>query len=86
MGFYYGSGKPPDDEPGGFKETLLIIWVVFQTLALPMGILLGGLSVLVLLFVLFAAHPLVGLSGLLAIVAAVVGYGAWEAKHPPEIK
>jgi hypothetical protein len=86
MGFYYGSSQPPEDEPGGFKETLLIIWAVFQALALPLGILFGGMLVLVVLFVLFAAHPLAGLSGLLAIVAAVVGYGAWEAKHPPEIK
>ena len=31
MGFYYGpSSPPPGDKPGGFRETVAIIWALFQ--------------------------------------------------------
>ncbi|MBI5947363.1 MAG: hypothetical protein HY875_04415 [Chloroflexi bacterium] len=87
MGFYYGSGEPPQDEkPGGFKETILIIWAVFSVLALPMGIILGVVAGLVLLFFLFSFHVLAGLAAIVLIIAAVAARGAWEAKHPPEIR
>jgi hypothetical protein len=87
VGFYYGSSKPPKDEepPGGLKETLLIIWIVFQALALPLGILFGGIAYLVLLFVLFSINPFLGLGGILLVVAALVARGIWEAKHPPDL-
>lgn len=88
MGFYYGSGTPPDDgnRPGGFKEAMLITWVVFRTLALPLGILFGGIAYLLLLFYLFTWHPLAGLAGMLVVVAAVAARGVWEWKHPPVIE
>ena len=87
VSFYYGSSKPPndDDRPAGFKETLMIIWVVFQALALPLGILFGGIAYLILLFVLFTISPFLGLAGIGLVVAGLVGYGVWEAKHPPEL-
>ena len=38
MSFYYGSNQPPDDQPpGGFKETMTIIFAVFRVLAIPVG-------------------------------------------------
>jgi len=87
MGFYYGPGQPPDKEPqGGLREALLITWVVFKTLALPLGILFGGLAYLVLLFVLFTVHPLLGLGGILVVVAAIGVRGLWELKHPPRLE
>lgn len=88
MGFYYGSSQPPppDDKPAGFKETLQIIWAVFSLLALPLGVLLGGVLYLFFLFYLFSLHPLAGLGGILLIVAAVAARGIWEWKHPPELK
>ncbi len=87
MGFYYGSSKPPQEEPpGGLKEMLLIIWVVFRTLALPLGFLFGGMGYLVLLFVLFAINPFLGLGGILFLVGALVARGIWEAKHPPDLR
>ncbi len=87
MGFYYGSGEPPKDEkPGGFKETVLIIWAVFSVLALPLGIILGVITGLAVLFFLFTLHALAGLAAVLVIVAAVAARGVWEAKHPPELQ
>lgn len=88
MGFYYGNGspEPEDNKSGGLKEALVITWVVFQVLALPLAILIGGIAYLVLLFYLFTWHPLAGLAGILVIVAAVAARGVWEAKHPPQIE
>lgn len=87
MGFYYGSSQPPKDEkPGGWKETFLIIWVVFSVLALPLALILAGVVYLVVLFWLFIIHPLLGLAWLGVAAAAVVARGVWEAKHPPEIR
>jgi hypothetical protein len=88
MGFYYGSSQPPpeDDKQGSLKDALLITLVVFRTLALPVGILIGALLYLVLLFVLFSLHPLAGLGGILLIVAPIAGRALWEWKHPPTLK
>lgn len=87
MGFYYGSSKPPDDEPpGGFRETLAIILAVFRVLAVPLGILFGGLFGLAALFYLFAFNKWAGLAVLALIIIALVVRGIWEARHPPELR
>lgn len=88
MGFYYGSGTPPGDgdRPGGFKEAMLITWIVFRTLALPLAILFGGVAYLLLLFYLFTLSPLLGLAGLLVPLGLVAARGLWEWKHPPVIE
>jgi len=87
MGFYYGSGKEPQEEkPGGFREVLLITWIVFRALALPLGLIFGGIGGLILLFYIFAWQPFAGLAIILLAIAAVVVRGIWEAKHPPELK
>ncbi len=86
MGFYYGSNAPPPkDKSGGFKEVLLITWVVFRTLAMPLGILLGGMMYLFLIFFLFTVHPLAGLASILVIFAAVAVRAFWEWRHPPRL-
>ena len=88
MGFYYGPGSPPPDDgnPGGFRETVAIIWVVFKLLALPVGALLGVLVAFLLLFFAFAFSPFLGF-GLIGLgVAALVARAVWEARHPPELR
>ena len=87
MGFYYGSSEPPPEKSsGGLKEVVLITWVVFRTLALPIGILLGGMMYLFLIFFLFTIHPLAGLASILLIFAAIGARGVWEWRHPPRIE
>lgn len=87
MGFYYGpSSPPPGDKPGGFRETVAIIWVVFKLLAVPVGALLGLIFALVLLFYAFSFSPFLGMGILGAGIAALVGRGIWEARHPPELR
>jgi hypothetical protein len=89
MAFYYGSGdsnNPKDEPPGGFRETIALIWVVFRVLALPVGALLGVVFAFVLLFWLFSVTPYLGLSAVALLVGALLARGIWEAKHPPEIR
>jgi hypothetical protein len=91
MGFYYGPGNtrgggPEDDKPGGIRETLAIIWVVFRTLALPVGVLVGVVIGLILLFYLFTLTPYLGIAAIVLIVLAILARGIWEARHPPEIR
>lgn len=87
MGFYYGSGEPPKEPPpGSWRETIAIIWAVFKTLALPLGILFGAIFGMALLVFLFTVSVWLGL-GVIAIgLSALVGRGIWEARHPPELK
>lgn len=86
MGFYYGSGAPdPEDKPGGIKEALTLTWVVFRVLALPLGIIFGGIFGLLVVLWLFTVNALFGLAVILLGVGALVARGIWEAKHPPEL-
>jgi hypothetical protein len=86
MGFYYNAGnQPPEDDKPGFRETLAIIWVVFRVLAVPLGVIIGVLLGLVLLFWLFTVNTLLGF-GLIALgIAALIARGIWEARHPPDL-
>lgn len=88
MGFYYGpSGKPPKDEPppASWRETLAIIVVVFKTLALPLGLLLGAIFGLIAIIFAFTVSGWLGLGLIAVVVGALVARGIWEAKHPPEL-
>jgi hypothetical protein len=87
MAFYYGSNEPPkeDPPPGSWRETFAIIIAVFKTLALPLGILFGAIFGLLFLIFLFTINGWIGLAVIIAGLAALVGYGIWEAKHPPEL-
>ncbi|MFN8619043.1 MAG: hypothetical protein U0837_18330 [Dehalococcoidia bacterium] len=87
MGFYYGSGEPPkkDTSDSSWRETLTIIWVVFKTLALPLGLLFGAVFGIIFIIYAFTISGWLGLALLVLIVGAVVARGVWEAKHPPEL-
>jgi hypothetical protein len=86
VGFYYNPGTPDGGgaPPGGWKETLLIIWTVLRILALPLALLFGALVGLIGLFFLFSFNTLLGFAVIGAGVAALIGRGIWEARHPPE--
>ena len=84
MGFYYDSGKDPDEE-GGWRETIAIIFVVFRILAKPLSFMLAVVLGLVLIIWLFTLTPLLGLAAIGVVVAGVILRGVWEAKHPPEL-
>ncbi len=84
MSFYYDPGNQPDDEDeGSLKEVLAITFAVFKVLAIPVGIMFGTVLGLIVLFILFSLHVLLGFGALGLIVAAVGIRGFWEWKHPP---
>ena len=87
MGFYYGSGEPPkeDPPPGSWRETLSIVIAVFKTLALPLGILFAAIFGLLFLLFAFSVSPWFGLALIALGVGALVARGVWEAKHPPDL-
>ncbi len=87
MGFYYGQGKPPDDEPpaGSWRETVTIILIVFKALALPLGVLFGALLGLVLVFWLFLVSAWLGFGVIVLGIAAVVVRNYWQSRNPPDI-
>ncbi len=87
MGFYYGSSQPPDDDPkpGSWGETFAIIIAVFKALAMPLGLLFGAVFGLLFIIWAFTISGWLGLGIVGTGVIALVGYGIWEAKHPPEI-
>jgi hypothetical protein len=79
MGFYYGSSTPPEDkEPGGCMEALILTRAAFAALAIPAAVLLGAILAIVLLFVAFSVHWIVGLLYLALIVAGIAFYARWE--------
>lgn len=88
MGFYYGSNQPPpeDDKPAGLRDIIAISWAVFSVLALPLGLLLGIVVYLVVLFWMFSIHWTLGVTLLLLLVGSILARGIWEAKHPPELR
>lgn len=87
MGFYYGPPEPPEEErPASFRETMTIIWAAFSVLAVPLALILGVFFGIVLIIWLFFISRLLGAAIIIAIIAAVVGYGVWEAKHPPRLR
>lgn len=87
MGFYYGpsSAPEPEKEPGGCMEALILTRAAFAALAIPLAVLVGAIGAIVLLFVTFSIHWLLGLLYLGLIVAGIVVYARWErAKFPGE--
>ncbi len=87
MGFYNGKDQQPRDpeETPSLREALVITWVVFTVLAKPLGVLLGGVAYLVLVFVLFGIHPVAGGIALALPFVALAARGVWEWRNPPEL-
>jgi hypothetical protein len=86
MGFYYGSGAPPPEEKeGSLKEALLITWVVMKSLALPLGVLFGGIIALGFVIFLFTLSGWAGLGAIALVVVAVAARALWEWRHPPTL-
>jgi hypothetical protein len=86
MGFYYGpSSPPPDEKQGTLREALAITWMIFKALALPLGIIIGGVALLVLLFFLFTWNGWAALALLIVIGAAFGARAIWERRHPPTL-
>lgn len=84
MGFYYGPSAPePEKEPGGCMEALVLTRAAFATLALPVAILVGAILGIILIFVTFSIHWLLGIAYLGLIATGVGAYARWERRKFP---
>jgi uncharacterized membrane protein len=84
MGFYYGpSSSKPEKEPGGCMEALILTRAAFATLAIPVAILAGAILGIVLIFVTFSIHWLLGVAYLGLIAAGVALFARWERRKFP---
>jgi len=80
---------PPPSEPNGCIQTLVITWMIFQILFLPLAMIMGMLIAVMLMFFAFSENPLLGLAaiviiGLLFYVIVKWEQGRVEREHPPE--
>ena len=86
MGFYYGSGSPQppdeDDEKFHFREALALIFAMFKVLAIPFGIIFGGIVVLFALFWLFTVNVLLGYAVMGTGLGLLIARAIWTSKHP----
>jgi hypothetical protein len=84
MGFYYGpSSPPPEKEPGGCMEVLVLTRAAFGALALPVLILFGSILGIALAIYLFSVHVLLGAGFLILFVLGVALYARWERGRFP---
>jgi membrane protein YdbS with pleckstrin-like domain len=80
---------PPPSEPNGCVQTLVISRMIFMILLIPVLLIMGVLFAVMIAFLAFSAHPVLGL--IAVITVGIVYYVAvrWERHrverdHPPE--
>lgn len=85
MGFYYGpsSSPEPEKEPGGCMEALILTRAAFSALAIPVAVLFGALVAIVLLFLSFSVHWLLGLLYIGLLGVGLWLYARWERRKFP---
>jgi hypothetical protein len=81
VGVYYGRSEPPEEEPQGCLDVLLLTRSAFGVLLVPLGILIGVLAAIGLIVYLFSRFWLLGLLGLAVAAAVVYIYAQWERRH-----
>lgn len=69
---------PPPREPSGCLQTLVITRIMFQILAVPMLLILGGIICVGLTLYAFTAHFLLGLLVIAITIALLTGLAKWE--------
>ncbi len=84
---YYEQQTPPEHEPGGCLEVLVITRAVFGILLWPLAAILLVIVDLIAIFWLFTTHPLLALIPIAITVAAVAAFARWEQRRyrPPDL-
>lgn len=81
MAFYQGPSQPPEEEPRGCRDVLILTRAAFGVLLVPLGILVGALLALVLIIYLFSRFWLLGVGGLAVVGFGIYLYARWEQHH-----
>jgi hypothetical protein len=71
-------------EPGGCRETLLLIRIAFSVLLPPMLAIAGVVVLIVVFFMLFAVHPLFGLLPFVLIGGGLYWLARRERSRDPD--
>ncbi len=72
-------------EPGGCRETLLLIRVAFSVIIPPLLAVMGVIVLLFVFFLLFSRHPLLGLLPVLVVVGALYLLSRYERSRDPDL-
>jgi hypothetical protein len=80
---------PSASEPNGCIQTLVISRMIFMILLVPLSLIIGMLFAVMIVFVAYSRHPLLGLIVLSVLGAGLYGVVKWEHNrvqrdHPPE--
>jgi hypothetical protein len=80
---------PPPSEPNGCIQTLVISRMIFMILLVPIVLIIGVLFAVMMIFVAYSKHPLLGLAAISLTGAAFYAIVRWERQrvereHPPE--
>ncbi len=81
---------PPPSEPSGCLQTLIISRMIFQILAIPVALILGMLIGVIVGFIAWDEHPLLGLGVVGCFALPIYLVARWERRrvereHPPEL-
>lgn len=71
-------------EPGGCRETLLLIRIAFSVLLPPLAAIAGVVVLVIVFFMLFSVHPLFGLLPFVLIGAGLYWLARRERSRDPE--
>ena len=75
----------PTKEPSGCFHTLVITRIIIQILFVPLALVAGGITAVLLFFYALTVNPLLGLGALVLIGVALYFLGRWEARRVPEV-
>lgn len=74
----------PTKEPSGCLQTIVITRIILQILFVPMMLVAGGISAVLVFFYALTVNPLYGLAVLGVIGFLIYLLGKWEANRVPQ--
>ena len=74
----------PTKEPSGCLQTLIITRIILQILFVPMLLVAGGITIVLLFFFALTLNPLLGLLVLAVIGVLLKLLGKWEERRVPQ--
>ena len=84
---YYEQQTPPEDEPGGCLEVLVITRAVFGILLWPVVVMFVVVLDLIITFWLFTTYAPLALIPIAITAAAIALFARWEQRRfrPPDL-
>jgi hypothetical protein len=74
----------PQKEPSGCLQTLIITRIILQILFVPLLLVSGGITAVLLFFFALTVNPLLGLGVLVLGGVGLYFFGKWESSRVPQ--